>query len=146
MSVVTTFEERKREKQLTNERKLLRDLPLDALKKSVLLHFSSARIGSGLLDGDLEEACFDVAIEAYLMGGDFSRFAVHGETMEMARKRCRPEIKHYTDTLYHFWLYLDFGKTTLRDESIFFACEHFVDYWWKEGYQKGIRRHKLRLH
>ncbi|MBS4179617.1 DUF2521 family protein [Lederbergia citrea] len=147
MIVVTTFEEKKREKQLTYERKLLRELSMVELKKSVLLHFAAARKSlNPWLDEGVEEACFDVAIEAFLTGGEFSRFTVHGETMEMAKRRCRSEIKHFTDTLYHFWLYWDYGKETIRDESIYFSCEHFVDSWWKEGYIKGERRHKLRLH
>ncbi|HEY4551996.1 MAG TPA: DUF2521 family protein [Bacillaceae bacterium] len=146
MSVVTTFEKRKREKQLKYERKLLRELSIDGLKKSIVVHFSAARIRSSLLiEEGMEEACFDVAIEAYLTGGDFSRFAAYGEDMESAKKRCRREIRHFTDTLFNFWLYYDYGMNSLQEESIYFACEHFVDYWWKEGYDRGVRRRKLRL-
>ncbi|CAM4204370.1 DUF2521 family protein [Lederbergia lenta] len=146
MSVITNFEDRKRKKQLTNERKILSDLSINALKKSVLLHFYAARLAADLLDEGIEEACLDVAIEAYLLGADFGRFIVVGETMEMTRKRCHQEIAHFTETLYHFWLYLDYDRSTLEDDSIYIVCEKFVQYWWKEGYLKAERRYKLRLH
>ncbi|MBS4197959.1 DUF2521 family protein [Lederbergia citri] len=146
MNVMTNFEERKREKQLTIERKLLRDLSIEELKKSLIIHFNALRIGVGPLDEGVEEACFDVAIEAYLNGGEFSRFTIHGETMEMAKKRCHQDITHFIDTLYYFWLYWDYGKKMISDEDIFLACEHFVYYWWVNGYRKGERRYKLRLH
>lgn len=146
MTVVHTFEERKREKQLKNERTLLGELSIDALKKSVIVHFSVARIGSYiLLDEGAEEACIDVAIEAYLVGGEVSKFSINGEEMEEIKLRCQNELDHFIDTLYHFWLYCDYGRGTLTDDEIFLACKHFVKYWWKEGLEKGVRRHKLRL-
>lgn len=147
MKVVTTFEERKREKQLYNERRLLRDLSIESLKKSVLLHFGSARKSvNPWLEQNVEEACFDVAIEAFLAGGEVSRFTIYGETIEMARMRSFEELIHFIDTLYNFWLYWDYGKETLRSDSLYIACEQFVVHWWKEGYEKGERRYKLRLH
>lgn len=99
-----------------------------------------------MLDEGIEDACLDVAIEAYLTGADYGRFIVGGETMEMTRKRCQQELAHFAETLYHLWLYLDYGRCTLQDEAIFLVCEKFVDYWWKEGYEKAKRRYKLRLH
>lgn len=147
MKVVTTFAEKKREKQITNERRLLRELSLGHLKKSVLLHFSTVRkCVNPWLEDHLEEACFDVAIEAYLTGGEISRFTIYGETIDMAQNRCQDEILHYVDTLYHFWLYWDFGKETLKDDHLHSACERFVHFWWAEGFEKGKRRYKLRLH
>ncbi|MCR2823728.1 YbaK family protein [Lederbergia panacisoli] len=146
MNVMTNFSEKKREKQLYNERKLLRDLSIEEVKKSMIIHFNKMRIGIGPLDEGVEEACFDVAIEAYLNGGEFSRFTIHGENIDMAKKRCHQDITHFIDTLYYFWLYLDFGKKMISDEDTFIACEHFVDYWWVNGYRKGERRYKLRLH
>jgi hypothetical protein len=146
MSVVTTFEEKKREKQLKSERTLLRELSIRELKMSVLLHFGAVRICiSPWLDESLEEACIDVAIEAFLTGGEMSRFAVQGENAELAKDRCKDEMNHYIETLYHFWLYWDFGQETLREESILNASEKFVAYWWDDGFKKGARRYKLRL-
>lgn len=146
MNMVTSFAEKRREKQLIYERKLLRDLSIDELRKSVLTHFNQMRIGIGNFDEGIEEACFDVAIEAYLTGGEYSKFTTNGETMEMARKRCQQDLKHFIDTLYNFWLYFDFERKTISEEDTFLTCEYFIDYWWKKGYLKGERRYKLRLH
>lgn len=112
----------------------------------MLLHFYAARLASDLLDEGIEDACLDVAIEAYLLGAEYGRFIIDGETIETTKGRCYEELKHFIDTLYNFWLYLDYGKSTLRDESIFLVCEKFVSYWWEEGYKKAARRYKLRLH
>ncbi len=146
MTIVNTFEEKKREKRLKYERTLLKELSMASLKKSVIVHFSAARIGSYiLLEDGAEEACVDVAIEAFLVGGESSKFSIKGEKKEEIFLRCQEELDHFIDTLYHFWLYYDYGRGTLTDEEIFLACKHFVHFWWKEGFDKGVRRHKLRL-
>jgi hypothetical protein len=31
-------------------------------------------------------------------------------------------------------------------ESLYYLCEQYIHIWWREGYEKGQRRHKLRLH
>src|SRR5690606_25479624 len=147
MNVVTNFEKRKREKRLHYERSLLSELSISELKRSVLLHFGAGGFFiSPWLNESLEEACIDVAIEAFLVGGEMSRFSVYGESVDFIRHRCRSELNHCIDTLYHFWLYWDFEYDMLREESIFVACNKFVDLWWQEGFEKGYRRHKLRLY
>ncbi|MFC5465132.1 DUF2521 family protein [Lederbergia graminis] len=146
MTVLTSFEDRKKEKQLAYERKLLRDLPVQELKKSVMLHFNQIRKQIGPMDEDVEEVCFDVAVEAFLIGGEYSRFSMHGETIHMAKKRCTQSIDEFIDTLFHFWLYWNLDKERIREDSIYSSCEKFVDYWWKKGFLKGERRYKLRLH
>ena len=45
-----------------------------------------------------DEACFDVAIEAYLLGGKISKFGYSGEDTELVKKRCEEELKHFIDT------------------------------------------------
>ncbi len=93
-----------------------------------------------------DEACFDVAIEAYLLGGKLSKFGYTGEPADLVKNRCEEELKHFIDTLYNFWLYWsEMGVSNQVDESFYFCCEHFVETWWSEGYEKGIKRHKLRL-
>ncbi|MFK4996627.1 DUF2521 family protein [Bacillus sp. N9] len=64
----------------------------------------------------------------------------------MTKARSREELSHFIDTLHHFWLYLDFEQRTIDEETIYSSCEKFVNYWWLEGYKKGARLYKLRLH
>ncbi|MGE6261251.1 YbaK family protein [Heyndrickxia sporothermodurans] len=147
MNVITSFNEKRRERQIKYERKLLKELSIQSLKKSVQEHFGSERIEGGIwIQQGVEEGCYDVAIEAYLLGGQFSRFSHYGETVDEIKRRCRNEIAHLTDTLYNFWLYWKFGDQGFIQESIFYTCEQFVDYWWMEGFVKGEQRRKLRLH
>lgn len=146
MTIVTTFEKRKREKQLTSERKLLRDLSIEKLKKSVLQHFNHVGIWASFIPDGVEEACFDIAIEAFLCGGEYSRFVLYGETFEMIRNRSEEDREKLGDTMYNFWLYMDYGHKSIDEEKAFVACAHFVDEWWMQGYEKGERRYKLRLH
>lgn len=147
MNVITTFTEKKREKQMKYEKSVLKDISIKTLKEKVQQHFGSSRFVSGLLmKSGIEEACYDVAIEAYLLGAHFSRFGFYGETMEDVRYRCRNEEQHIIDTLYHFILYWGNGEEGVMSESLYYLCEEYVSSWWMEGFHKGEKRYKLRLH
>lgn len=101
---------------------------------------------SGVYHQGIEEACYDVAIEAYLLGAHFSRFGYYGESAEEVRNRCKKEEKHLMDTLYNFLLYLGKGFEAVYSESLYYTCEQYVLSWWLEGFETGKRRHKLKLH
>ncbi|SEN73497.1 Protein of unknown function [Mesobacillus persicus] len=147
MNVVTTFNEKKREKQIKYERSLLRELSIQRLHASVKASFGSSRLATGLLmNSGIEEACYDVAIEAYLLGGRYSRFGYFGESLEMARERSYDEEKHLIDTLYNFFLFWGNGDEGMAGESLYYLCERYVEGWWKEGFQKGEKKHKLKMH
>ncbi|QED45986.1 YbaK family protein [Cytobacillus dafuensis] len=147
MNVITTFNEKKREKQIKYERSVLREISIKTLKEKVQQLFGSSRFVAGLLmNNGIEEACYDVAIEAYLLGAHFSRFGFYGETIEAVKYRCRNEERHLIDTLYHFFLYWGSGEEGVMNESLYYLCEEYVSYWWMEGFHKGERRHRLRLH
>ncbi|MBS4193325.1 YbaK family protein [Bacillus sp. FJAT-49705] len=147
MNVITTFTEKKREKQIKYEKSVLREISIKTLKEKVQQLFGSSRFVAGLLmNNGIEEACYDVAIEAYLLGAHFSRFGFYGETIETVKYRCRNEEQHLIDTLYHFFLYWGSGEEGIMSESLYYLCGDYVSYWWMEGFQKGERRHRLRLH
>jgi hypothetical protein len=147
VNVITTFREKQREKQIKYERSILRDLSIHTLKERVKQYFGSSRIASSfIMNTGIEEACYDVALEAFLLGAKFSKFGFHGEGMEEVRKRCYFEEKHLIDTLYNFLLYWGNGEEGTQSESLYYMCEQYVNVWWREGFEKGERRHKLRLH
>jgi hypothetical protein len=147
MNVITTFKDKKREKQIKYERNVLKDISIQSLKGRVKTYFGSSKLTSGLLmKAGIEEACYDVAIEAFLLGARMSRFGYLGETVESVKLRCEKEVKHLYDTLYNFLLYWGHGEEATLSESLAYTCEQYVDSWWREGFQKGERRHKLRLH
>jgi hypothetical protein len=147
MNVITTLKDKRRDKQVKYERTVLKDLSINMLKGRVQRLFGSTNFTQNLLmQNGIEEACYDVAIEAYLLGAKFSKFGYYGETMESIRARCATEEKHFAVTLYNFLLYwgsLDEGRYS---ESLYYLCEQYVSEWWLEGFRKGERRYKLRLH
>ncbi|PLT31363.1 YbaK family protein [Peribacillus deserti] len=147
MNVITTLKEKQREKQVKYERKVLRELSIDQLKKRVQQQFGHNRLFQLSFSQVLEEGCYDVAIEAYLLGAHFSKFGYYGENIASVKNRCRAEEKHLIDTLFNFVLY--WGKAEQQDyvsESLYYECEQYVDSWWNDGFQKGQKMYKLRLH
>ncbi|MEH7352532.1 YbaK family protein [Neobacillus drentensis] len=147
MTVITTFKERRREKQIKYERSVLKELSINTLKERVRQYFGSTRIASSfVMNTGIEEACYDVALEAFLLGAKFSKFGYYGEDMEAVRLRCFKEEKHLIDTLYNFLLYWGSEEEGTMSESLYYLCEQYIHVWWREGYEKGQRRLKLRLH
>jgi hypothetical protein len=147
VTVITTFREKRREKQIKYERSVLRDLSIHTLKERVQQYFGSTRIASSMvMNTGIEEACYDIALEAYLLGAKFSKFGYYGEEPEKVRLRCMNEEKHLIDTLYNFFLFWGNGEEGAMSESLYYRCEQYVHVWWREGFEKGQRRHKLRLH
>lgn len=147
MNVITTFKDKQREKQIKYERSVLKDLSINKLKERVKQYFGSSRIASSfVMNTGIEEACYDVALEAYLLGAKFSKFGYYGEGIEEVRNRCYLEEKHLIDTLYNFLLYWGNGEEGTMSESLYYMCEQYINVWWREGFEKGERRHKLRLH
>jgi hypothetical protein len=147
VNVITTFKDKQREKQIKYERSVLKDLSINKLKERVKQYFGSSRIASSfVMNTGIEEACYDVALEAYLLGAKFSKFGYYGEGIEEVRDRCYFEEKHLIDTLYNFLLYWGNGEEGTMSESLYYMCEQYINVWWREGFEKGERRHKLRLH
>lgn len=147
VTVVTTFYEKKREKQIKYEKSVLKELTVKALRDKLRQCFGTSSFTSMyILQAGIEEACYDVAIEAYLLGAHLSRFGYYGERMEDVRKRCTEEEKHLIDTLYNFLLCWGNGMEGIYSESLYYSCEKYVKNWWIEGFRNGKRRHKLKLH
>ena len=68
VNVITSFTEKKKEKQLNYERSVLREISVKQLKERVQGFFGSFRLTQNLImNKGIEEACYDVAIEAFLL-------------------------------------------------------------------------------
>lgn len=141
MDTIVNLQDRQREKQIKYERKMLRELSLENMKARFQKYF-----GSGFID-IVEDGCIDVAIEAFLLGANYSKFGYYGESKENVKIRCLHEEKHLIDTLFNFILY--WGKIGLSDsyqEGLYHSCERYVDAWWEDGFSTGEKRYKMRLH
>jgi hypothetical protein len=147
LNVITTFTEKRRQKQMKYERSVLREVNIEELKRKVQEYFGSTRLTAGLFKNPgILEACYDVALESYLLGANLSKFAQSGEAIESTLNRCKPEETHLIDTLYNFLLYWGAGEEGFYSEALYFQCEQYVRSWWMAGYENGRRRYKLRLH
>ena len=145
LNVVTNFYERKQKKQLQFERGMLKELNLSKIEKDVRKQFSPFFYSSLLFQEDMEEVCVDMAIEAYLSGGSYSKFRYYGETAYEVRARSSHDRRLLALTLYDDWIFWLNGAERLA-ESLYGTCETFVDQWWREGLNKGEKRLRLRLH
>ena len=146
-NVILTFKEKQRDKRLKYERKVLKEITPKQLKERFQLYFNNKHSLGIAFSQVLEEGCYDVAIESYLLGANFSKFGFYGESQEEVKSRCYLEEKHLIDTLFNFILY--WGKVSdydLYNESLYYQCEGYVDCWWQDGFAKGAKRYKLRLH
>ena len=147
VNVITTFVEKKREKQIKYEKSVLREISVSTLRERVRHYFGSARFTQGMImNSGVEEACYDVAIEAFLLGANMSRFGYYGEEASDVKMRCKQEEKHLIDTLYNFLLYWGGGQEGVLSESLYYQCEQYVNSWWMDGFHKGELRIKLKLH
>ncbi len=145
--IIEGFEKRRREQQIKYERRLLRDLSVENMRSRIREFFGPSSFNGIRVSEVLEEGCFDVAIESYLLGGHFSRFGYYGESEDMVRARCQQEETHLIDTLFNFILYWGkIGEQELYNDSLYYRCSVYVEMWWKEGFRTGERSYKLRLH
>ncbi|WP_382549512.1 DUF2521 family protein, partial [Streptomyces sp. NPDC057131] len=80
VTVIMNFDLKKREKQIKYERSVLKELSVKDLKEKVARYFGSSQLTSSVIMNEgMEEACYDVAIEAFLLGANFSKFSAWGE-------------------------------------------------------------------
>jgi hypothetical protein len=146
LAIITTFQEKKREKRLQYEKRLLRELSLKELQEDMKRYFSTYVHPSYVYYMVIEDGCIDVAIEAYLLGASYSRFGYFGESVKEARNRCYQSEKGYIDYLFdfmHTWLT---SSNSFHEESLYFTCEQYVQYWWEKGFQEGLKKFRLRMH
>ncbi|WP_243388421.1 DUF2521 family protein [Bacillus kexueae] len=146
MSVIHSLNDKRREKQVDYELKVLKELSLRKIKEKVVSHYSLLFQSGVLHRSVVEDGCVDFAIESYLLGAQYSRFAYYGETYERVEERSKKEVREITHALFDYLL--SWGKATEDDvvnDSIFLLSESFVQKWWTEGFQIGEKRRKLKL-
>jgi len=145
MSVILSFKDKKREKEITYERKMLRELSLEQLRNRVDEYFGHFYPVNRIFPSSVEDGCIDVAIEAFLLGASYSRFGYYGESSEEVKRRCIKEERYLVNTLFDVFCFWGNIDDNLVGESLYYACEHYVSTWWEEGFEKGRRRWRLKL-
>ncbi|MDI3410341.1 DUF2521 family protein [Bacillus sonorensis] len=85
----------------------------------------------------LYDGCIDFAIEAYLLGAQFGKFGYYGESVQKAMTRSEQEEKQLLHELYEYALsWSEAFNITISHEGLYYACEHFIQTWWKEGFSE----------
>ncbi|WLR50998.1 DUF2521 family protein [Bacillus tianshenii] len=147
MNVITSLDERRRKRTALFERKMLREISLKELQKRTNEYFSTFFSSQNVYGTAIESSAVDMAVEAYLLGAEMSRFGYYGEERNEVRNRSSLHEKKLADTLFDYISYWHVAtENNLVEESIYIACEHFVYTWWVEGFENGVRRYRLRLH
>jgi Protein of unknown function (DUF2521) len=145
MNDVISLKQKRHQKELIYEKKMLRELSLTEIKGRFEDCFG--RFSEKGKKEIIEDGCIDFAIEAFLLGAKYSRFGYYGESMETANRRCWSEEKRLIDDLFDY--FINWGKVNVKDisfDEIFLVCEYYIQSWWKQGYVKGEKRYKMRLH
>lgn len=144
MNIIMTLEDRRRKKQWNFERKVLRKLSLSTIRDNIHMHFPSIFERQKIGGSFVEDVCVDFAIDAYLLGAEYSRFGYYGESEVLVRRRCKPMYETHVNQLHlqlSGWLY-----TNDEDELLLKLCEAFILYWWEKGFQEGEKRYRMKLH
>ncbi|TYR78557.1 DUF2521 family protein [Priestia megaterium] len=142
MKELGSFKDRRYQKEMLYERKILRDLSIERLHSKMKVNFYPLFYWSKIEDMNVEEYCMDIAIESFLLGARNSKFSIRGETIDQLKERCMHEEKLLIDTLYEV---INNCFDDSYQESLYYICEQYVQDWWYEGCEAGVRRHRLRL-
>ncbi|WP_210611382.1 DUF2521 family protein [Priestia flexa] len=142
MYEANTFKEKRYEREMKYERKVLRDLSIEELHRKADKTFRPIFQWHVMSEYHVEEYCMDIAIESFLLGARTSKFFTWGETLEQSKLRSVNEEKLLADTLFEV---LCSASNEVSKDSLYYLCQSYVEEWWNEGYETGIRRHRLRL-
>jgi len=107
------------------------------------MHFPSVFEHQKIGGSFVENACVDLAIDAYLLGAEFSRFGYYGESEVSVRRRCKDEFENQVNHLYDQlsgW----FVKNSI-DDNYLNLCDEFILFWWENGFQEGGKRYRMKL-
>lgn len=145
MAVVTTFFEKQRHKQLDFERKALQELSINKIETVMDQYFEPFLKYMASYRKAIEDMCLDYAIESFLIGASYGKFGCYGETIEETYSRSEHKSKRLLEDLYDYWLFWS-DADELTIESIYISSDAYLYYWWKEGFEYIVKRHRLRLH
>lgn len=142
MNVIVSLQEKQKEKQLKYERKMLRELSLKTLRSNIRDAFDMKE-----LHRQYEDYCIELGIESYLLGARYSKFGYYGESFFDVKYRALEEEQQLTEMLFQFLTSMTMREIESNDKELLYeSCEQFISSWWRQGYEKGERRYRLKLH
>lgn len=144
LTVITSFYDKQRHKQIDFERKVLCDLTYSDIEETVQSYFApflQTAVGYQTL---LREICIDYAVEAYLLGASLGRFGYFGETTDQVHKRSAGDEKALLDDFFDYWCYWTYADAFML-ESMYERSRVYITDWWQRGFENAEKRHRLRL-
>ena len=142
MGTVVALEPHRMKKEWEEEKKLLKEINVQELQMSAKKIFVPVLDTFHFSYSFLEEACMDLALEAFLSGGKFSKY-VEDNTLPFRYKiQAAVFIKNIANELYTFmsgWV----EEPTINEEQLRSAVEEFVTFWWHKGLEAGTKRRRL---
>jgi Protein of unknown function (DUF2521). len=144
MGSVLNFQEKLHHKQQATERRALQDLTFDQIEKSIRTCFDPLLSKVPGAKDIAAEMCAEYALEAFLLGSAMSRFGYYGEERTIAFQRSRPSFDKLLTDFSDFWEFWS-DQPIVRDE-IFPVCRVYLNNWWTEGFDRSLKRRKMKLH
>ncbi|MFB5664129.1 DUF2521 family protein [Alteribacillus sp. HJP-4] len=144
MGIVISMEPRRLKKEWEQEKKLLQNLKVSEMQQSAQKSFSHLFQRFHFPNSFLEEACLDMALDAFLDGGKHHRYMENGVLPFRFKLQAAFKIGNLAKELTSFmfdWVEDSSPQRKLIQE----AAEGFITDWWKKGLETGFKRQRLRL-
>ncbi|MFZ4454432.1 DUF2521 family protein [Salibacterium aidingense] len=146
MGVVISLEPHRIKREWEQEKKLLQDIQVQEVQATAKKVFIPVFEYFQFPYSFLEEACMDLALEAFLSGGKFSRYVEDRALPFKFQVQAAATIGLIAKELHEFiksWVDEDPACDRAEMKE---AVESFITYWWKRGLEAGTRRQLLRFH
>lgn len=144
MGIVTNFQEKLHDKQQATERRALQDLTFDQIQKSIKACFDPLLSKVPGAKDIATEMCAEYALEAFLLGSAMSRFGYYGEERDAVFQRSGSSFNKLLMDFCDFWEFWA-DQPQIKDE-IFPVCRLYLNNWWTEGFERTLKRRKMKLH
>ncbi|MFD2707261.1 DUF2521 family protein [Salibacterium lacus] len=140
MGIVISLEPHRIQKEWKEEKRLLQDLDAQEVKATAEKVFTPVFHRFEFSYSFLEEACMDLALEAFLSGGKFSRYVENRALPFTFQLQAAAAAGGIAEELYEFmqcWVEDDPGCYYKEMKE---AVDSFIMYWWKRGLETGVRK------
>ncbi|QKS69818.1 DUF2521 family protein [Paenalkalicoccus suaedae] len=133
MLVVTDLTKRRKEKRWTYQRRVLRAVSLEQLRRDVVTRFfAHVDMLEDRKEWRLLDACMDIGVDAYLLGAEYARFGYYGEKEFFVLQRCASDVQLFIDDVVNQCELCYAEDIATKDLATAFIYD-----WWRQGFTEG---------